>query len=235
MRVLLIEDEHKIANAIARGLQQEKYAVDVEYDGDSGMGAALSESYDLIIIDRMLPGSMEGLDVTREIRAKKIHTPILILTAKDQVRDRVSGLNAGADDYLVKPFSFEELLARVKALLRRPAETKGTVLKVADLSLDTISYEVSRSGKPIKLSSKEFALLEYLMRNRGRVLSKDNIISHVWDFDADILPNTVEVYMGYLRAKVDKPFKKSPDLIHTLRGFGYKIGNREVDVSLSRS
>ncbi len=234
MRILLIEDEHKIANAIARGLQQEKYAVDVEYDGDSGLGAALSENYDLFIIDRMLPGTMEGLGITREIRDKKIHTPILILTAKDQVRDRVTGLNAGADDYLVKPFSFEELLARVRALLRRPSETKGTILKVGGLSLDTISYEVSRDGKPINLSSKEFALLEYLMRNQGRVLSKDNIISHVWDFDADILPNTVEVYMGYLRSKVDKPFNGSSELIHTLRGFGYKIADRELDVSLSR-
>lgn len=234
MRILLIEDEHKIAGAIARGLEQEKYAVDVEYDADSGLGAALSESYDVIIIDRMLPGSMEGLDIARQVRDNKIHTPILILTAKGQIRDRVAGLNAGADDYLIKPFSFEELLARVKALLRRPSETKGTVLKVADLSLDTISYEVRRGSKSITLSSKEFALLEYMMRNQGRVLSKDNIISHVWDFDADILPNTVEVYVGYLRTKVDKPFKGSPELIHTLRGFGYKLGKKEADVSLSR-
>jgi DNA-binding response OmpR family regulator len=235
MRVLIIEDEHKIANAIARGLEQEKYAVDVEHDADSGLGAALSESYDVMIIDRMLPGSMEGLEVARQIRAKKIHAPILILTAKDQVPDRVAGLNAGADDYLIKPFSFDELLARVKALLRRPAQNQGTVLKAADLSLDTITYEVKRGSLPINLSSKEFALLEYLMRNQNRVLSKDNIIAHVWDFDADILPNTVEVYMGYLRNKIDKPFKKSPDLIHTLRGFGYKLGQKDSRVSLSRS
>src|SRR5581483_8096356 len=221
MRVLVIEDEHKIANAIARGLQQEKYAVDVEYDADDGLGAALNENYDLMIIDRMLPGSMEGLDVAKEIRSNKIHTPILILTARDQVRERVAGLNAGADDYLIKPFSFEELLARVKALLRRPSETKGTVLKVADLTLDTISYEVKRAGQLIPLCSKEFALLEYLMRNENRVLSKDNIIAHVWDFDADILPNTVEVYMGYLRSKIDKPFAKP--LLHTNRGFGYVL------------
>lgn len=222
--MLVIEDEHKIANAIKQGLAQEKYAVDVEYDGDSGLGAALNESYDVMIIDRMLPGSMEGLDIAREVRQAKIHTPILILTAKDQIRDRVAGLNAGADDYLVKPFSFEELLARVRALLRRPSESKGTVLKVGNLTLDTLSYEVKRAGQAIPLSSKEFALLEYLMRNENRVLSKNNIIAHVWDFDADILPNTVEVYMGYLRAKIDKPFKKSPELIHTLRGFGYKLG-----------
>lgn len=224
MRVLVVEDEEKIARAISNGLQQEKYAVDIETDADSGLGAALSESYDIMIIDRMLPGTMEGLDIAREVRANNIHTPILILTAKDQIHDRVIGLNAGADDYLVKPFSFDELVARVKALLRRPKENKGTVLKINNLILNTITYEVTRAGKSIALSSKEFALLEYLMRNQGRVLSKDSIISHVWDFDADILPNTVEVYMGYLRSKIDKPFKKSPELIHTLRGFGYKIG-----------
>lgn len=220
---MVIEDEHKIAGAIKRGLEQERYAVDVEFDGDSGLGAALNESYDLMIIDRMLPGTIEGLDICREIRAKSIHTPILLLTAKDQVRDKVEGLNAGADDYLVKPFSFEELLARVRALLRRPSENKGTKLEVGELSLDTLSYHVSRQGKSISLSAKEFALLEYMMRNANQVLSKDNLIAHVWDFDADILPNTVEVYIGYLRNKIDKPFKKSP-MIHTLRGFGYKLG-----------
>ena len=225
MRILVVEDEHKIAGAIKKGLEQDKYAVDVEYDADSGFGAALNEPYDLMIIDRMLPGSMEGLDIARRLREKNIHTPILLLTAKDQVRDRVAGLNAGADDYLVKPFSFEELLARVKALLRRPAETKSNVLKVGDLALDTTNYELQRGGKLIALSSKEFALLEYLMRNAGQVLSKDNIIAHVWNFDADILPNTVEVYIGYLRNKIDKPSKAKP-LLHTLRGFGYKIEAR---------
>ncbi|MBI5906667.1 response regulator transcription factor [Candidatus Saccharibacteria bacterium] len=224
MRILLIEDEHKIAAAIKQGLTQEKYAVDVEYDADSGLGAALNESYDVIIIDRMLPGSMEGLDICREIRKQGIHAPVIILSAKDQTRDRVSGLNAGADDYLVKPFSFEELLARIRALMRRPQDTQGNTLKVNDLTLDTLSYDVRRGQQPIKVSAKEFALLEYMMRNSGRVLSKDNIISHVWDFDADILPNTVEVYVGYLRNKIDKPFK-GPDLIHTLRGFGYRMGN----------
>lgn len=223
MRVLVIEDEHKIADAIKRGLSQEKYAVDVEYDADSGLGAALSEDYDLMIIDRMLPGSMEGLDICRQLRDKGKQTPIILLTAKDQIRDRVEGLNSGADDYLVKPFSFDELLARIRALLRRPAAAKGNVLKVDDLSLDTISYRVSRGGKPISLSAKEYALLEYMMRNAGQILSKDSIIAHVWDFDADILPNTVEVYMGYLRNKIDKPFRKRP-LINTLRGFGYRLG-----------
>ncbi len=225
MRILVVEDEHKIAGAIKKGLEQEKYAVDVEYDADSGYGAALNEPYDLMIIDRMLPGSMEGMDIARQLREKEIHTPILLLTAKDQIHDRVAGLNAGADDYLIKPFSFEELLARVRALLRRPAEAKSNVLKVGDLSLDTTNYELRRGSKSIVLSSKEFALLEYLMRNAGQVLSKDNIIAHVWNFDADILPNTVEVYIGYLRNKIDKPFKAKP-LLHTLRGFGYKIEAR---------
>ena len=222
MRILVIEDEHKIAGAIKKGLEQEKYAVDVEYDADSGYGAALNEPYDVMIIDRMLPGSMEGMDIVRKLREKKIHAPVLFLTAKDQIRDRVAGLNAGADDYLIKPFSFEELLARVRALLRRPSETKSNVLRVGDLTLDTTNYNVSRAGKAIILSSKEFALLEYLMRSSGQVHSKDNIIAHVWNFDADILPNTVEVYIGYLRNKIDKPFKGRP-LLHTLRGFGYKI------------
>lgn len=224
MRILVIEDEHKIANAIKAGLVQERYAVDVEYDADSGLGAALNEAYDVMVIDRMLPGSIEGLDICRQVRENGIHTPILLLTAKDQIKDKVEGLNAGADDYLIKPFSFEELLARVRALMRRPAKTSETILKVADLTLDPSSYDVRRGDKKLALSAKEFALLEYMMRNCGRVLTKDNIISHVWDFDADVLPNTVEVYVGYLRAKIDKPFNKP--LLHTRRGFGYVLGSR---------
>jgi len=224
MRILIVEDEHKIANALKQGLSQEKFAVDVEYDADSGLGAALNENYDVMVIDRMLPGSIEGVDIARKVRAANIHTPILLLTAKDQIKDRVEGLNAGADDYLVKPFSFEELLARIRALLRRPETSSGTVLQVADLTLDPVSFEVKRGNNRLELSSKEFALLEYMMRNSNRVLSKDNIISHVWDFDADILPNTVEVYVGYLRNKIDKPYNKP--LLHTQRGFGYILGDK---------
>ena len=223
MRILVVEDEHKIANSIKKGLEQESYAVDVAYDADEGLASALAEDYDVIILDRMLPGSMEGLDVCRAIRKEGKHMPVLMLTAKDQIRDRVEGLNAGADDYLIKPFSFEELLARIRALLRRPKETAGAILQVESLTLNPVNYEVKRINKTIELSQKEFALLEYLMRNTGQVLSKDNIISHVWDFDADILPNTVEVYIGYLRNKIDRPFKL-PKLIHTQRGFGYKLG-----------
>lgn len=223
MKILLVEDEHKIANAIKRGFQQERLLTDVMYDGDSGLSAALNEDYDVIILDRMLPGSVDGRAICEAVRAKGIHTPILMLTAKGEVRDRVNGLNVGADDYMVKPFSFEELLARVRALLRRPHDAVGTTLKVEDLTLDTLSFAVKRGETDIALSHTEFALLEYLMRNHGRVLSKTTIINHVWDFDADVLPNTVEAYIGYLRSKIDRPFA-GPPLIQTVRGFGYKIG-----------
>ncbi|HJP96019.1 MAG TPA: response regulator transcription factor [Candidatus Saccharimonadales bacterium] len=224
MRILVVEDEHKIARAIKEGLEEESYAVDLSFDGQEGLNAARYEEYDLIILDRMLPGGMDGAEICETLRREGNHTPVLMLTARDQVRDRVQGLNSGADDYVVKPFSFEELLARVKALLRRPHETLGEVLSVADLTLNTTSHEVRRAEKPIQVSSKEYALLEYLMRNKNKVLSKHNIITHVWDFDADILPNTVEVFVAYLRAKIDKPFN-GPALLQTVRGFGYKIGD----------
>ncbi|MFA6963524.1 MAG: response regulator transcription factor [Patescibacteria group bacterium] len=223
MRILIVEDDHKIANAVKKGLEQELYAVDISYDGKDGLGNALTNPYDLIILDRMLP-EVDGIKICEAIRKKQIHTPIIILTAKDKVGDRVEGLNAGADDYLVKPFAFEELLARVRALLRRPKNVIANVITVGDLRLDTITFEVFRGDKPIDLSSKEFALLEYMMRNSDRILTKDNIIGHVWDYDADILPNTVEVYIGYLRNKIDKPFVGKKPLIQTARGFGYKIG-----------
>lgn len=223
MRVLVVEDEHKIANAIKRGLELETYAVDVAYDGDSGLSSAQADDYDLIILDRMVPGSIDGVGICKSLRDAGDHTPVLFLTAKDQVRDRVAGLDAGADDYLVKPFAFEELLARMRALLRRPQDSVGMVLTSGSLKLDTATYAVERDGKQIHLSRREFALLEFMMRNQNRVLSKDAIMNHVWDFDADILPNTVEVYMGYLRSKIEKPFK-SPSLIHTQRGFGYIFG-----------
>jgi DNA-binding response OmpR family regulator len=225
MKLLVVEDEHKIANALKQGLEQESYAVDVAYDGDQGLANALGSNYDLILLDRMLPGSIDGLELCRQLRGKNIHTPILMLTAKDGVNDRVSGLDSGADDYLAKPFAFEELLARIRALLRRPQDATSPILKVGDLTLDPADYVVKRAGTEIALSKREFALLEYLMRNPGRILSKQRIIGHVWDFDADILPNTVEVYMGYLRNKIDKPFK-GRNLIKTIRGFGYKLGNQ---------
>ncbi len=219
MRILVVEDTKRIAEAIKSGLEQEGYAVDVEHDGDEGLRTALHGPYDLIVLDIMLP-TLDGISVCRELRKSKVKTPILMLTAKSQNYDVVSGLDAGADDYLPKPFSFEVLLARIRALLRRPQDTASDTLSVGDLTLQTSKRKVTRGGKQIDLSRKEYALLEYLLRNTDKACSKSNIIEHVWDFDADILPNTLEVFITYLRAKVDKPFKKP--LIHTVRGFGYK-------------
>lgn len=221
MRILVIEDEHKIARAIKRALEQESYAVDVCYDGDEGYAMATTEPYDVMIIDRMMPGSYDGISIIKEVRSEKIHTPILVLTALGAVQDKTTGLDSGADDYLVKPFAIEELLARVRALLRRPVEQHSSTLSIDDLTLDPASFTVKRGDTLISLTSKEFGLLEYFMRNKDRILTKDNIISHVWDYDADILPNTVEVYVKYLRNKVDKPF--GSNLIQTVRGFGYRL------------
>lgn len=221
MRVLVVEDEHKIAGALKRALEQESYAVDVCYDGDDGYAMATTEPYDVAIIDRMLPGDHDGLSIVKAMREAKIHTPVLLLTALGSIGDKTEGLDSGADDYLIKPFALEELLARVRALIRRPVEVQSTTLSAGDLTMDTTTYQVVRAGKDIQLTSKEFALLEYLLRNQGRPISKDVIIAHVWDYDADILPNTVEVYIKYLRNKIDAPFKKP--LIHTARGFGYKL------------
>lgn len=221
MRVLIVEDEHKIARALAKALEQETYAVDIAYDGDEGFAMATTEPYDVAIIDRMLPGAYDGIGIVKGMRDAKVHTPVLFLSALDSITERTAGLDAGADDYLVKPFALEELLARVRALLRRPTEQQSDTLTAGDLTLDTITYSVKRRDTPIQLTSKEYALLEYLMRNQGRPISKEVIISHVWDYDADILPNTVEVYVKYLRNKVDAPF--DTPLIHTVRGFGYKL------------
>ncbi|MFC1790254.1 response regulator transcription factor [Patescibacteria group bacterium] len=223
MKVLIVEDEHKIAQAIKKGLEQEAYVVDLAYDGETGFDLASTEEYEVIILDLMLP-KMNGLTFCRKLRQEeKIHTPILILTARGQVDDRVKGLDAGADDYLSKPFVFEELLARIRALARRPKETVMEVLKYQDLKLDPVKFEVSRAGQNINLSRREFALLRYLLKNQKKILTKDQIISHVWDYEADILPNTVEVYIGNLRKKVDQPFPKRKSLIQTVRGFGYKL------------
>ncbi len=223
MRVLIVEDDHKIANALKKALTQEKYAVDVSYDGDDGHAMATTEPYDIMIIDRMIPGEYNGVEIIKELRQAKIHTPVILLTALGSTSDKTTGLDSGADDYLVKPFALSELLARIRALLRRPTSQTTNILQLSDLTLDTNTFEVARSGKPISLTSKEYALLEYLLRNQNRILTKDEITSHVWDYDADILPNTVEVYVKYLRDKIDKPF--GTQLIQTVRGFGYKIGD----------
>jgi DNA-binding response OmpR family regulator len=225
MKLLIIEDDIKIATALKKGLGQERFAVDLVHTGPSGLASALEDDYDLIVVDRMLPGGLDGLTVTQELRRKSKTMPVLMLTAKDRINDRVDGLNAGADDYLVKPFAFEELLARVRALLRRPSDQFIDCLAYDTLTLDPQTYEVKRGTTLIQLSKREFSLLEYLMRNADRTVAKETIMNHVWDFDADILPNTVEVYIGYLRKKIDNPFPGQKALIHTIRGFGYKLGS----------
>ncbi|MBN1263197.1 MAG: response regulator transcription factor [Candidatus Pacebacteria bacterium] len=224
MKVLIIEDEHKIANAIKKGLEQESFSVDVAFDGELGFDLASSEDYDAIVLDLMLP-KLNGLELCRRLRQEEnVHTPILMLTAKGQLEDRVNGLNAGADDYLAKPFAFTELLARIRALSRRPKQLLNDVLVCRNLTCNTRDFEVRRAGKKINLSKKEFALLEYFLRYQGKVLTKNQIINAVWNYDSDILPNTVEVYVGYLRNKIDRPFKNKEPLIQTVRGFGYKMG-----------
>ncbi len=223
MKILVIEDEHHIANAIKKGLEQERFAVDVAYDGTEGFDLATSEHYDCILLDLMLPG-MDGVTICKELRTNNNHTPILMLTARGETQDKIKGLNAGADDYLTKPFSFEELLARIRALVRRPTTMTATKLMVESITLNPKTFLVKRGATTIQLSHKEFELLEYMMRHPHVILTKDDIISHVWNFDADILPNTIEVYIKNLRSKIDVPFKKEKPLITTVRGFGYKLG-----------
>lgn len=221
MRILVIEDEQKLARAIKRALELQNYAVDLAFDGESGLDLAVGENaYGVIISDVMLP-KLSGFEVCQHLRQEKIQTPVLLLTAKGQVEDKVAGLDAGADDYLVKPFSFEELFARLRALVRRPPEQQESVLKIADLELDPIGLRVTRAGQEVQLSAREFALLEYLLRNKNQVLSKEKIVAHVWDYEADVLPSTVEVHIKHLRDKIDKSFKTK--LIQTVRGFGYQL------------
>lgn len=227
VKILIIEDEHRIAASLKKGLEQERYVVDVSYDGVDGFDLAASNTYDLIVLDLMLP-KMDGLSICRNLRLQSIHTPILILTAKGQTEDKVDGLDCGADDYLTKPFAFEELLARIRALLRRPQTPQTSQLSVEDLTMNLEGFQVKRNGKLIELSGKEFSLLEYLMRHSEKIISKQQLIDHVWDYDANILPNTIEVYIKNLRRKIDIPFKDSHQLIHTIRGFGYRLGRGDV-------
>jgi len=222
MKILVIEDEQRIATYIKKGLEIKSYVVDLAYDGETGYDLASSEDYDLIILDRMLP-KMDGVTLCQKLRTENIHTPVLMLTAKTEVDDRVVGLDAGADDYLGKPFAFVELLARIRALIRRPQKQNSDILQTQDLSVNTISYEVKRSGKIIDLSKKEFALLEFLLRNKGQVFDKDKLVEQVWSYDSNVLSNTAQVYIGYLREKIDRDFPDKPEIIKTIRGFGYKI------------
>lgn len=225
MHALIVEDEQRIAAFLERGLKEEGYSVDVVHDGNDALDWAVAAEYDVIVLDVLLPGR-DGYSVCRALRARGVKTPVLMLTAKDSVDDRVTGLDSGADDYLVKPFAFRELLARLRALTRRQGETKSTELHVADLSLDTLTRTARRGDKRIELTTKEYSLLEYLMRNPNRVLSRTLIAEHVWGFDFYSESNVVDVYIRYLRRKIDDEAEHK--LIKTVRGAGYRI-SAELD------
>ena len=220
MRILLVEDDRKVASFIRKGLMEEGHAVDVAPDGETGLAMGLDRPHDVIVLDVMLPGK-SGVQVVRELRQAKVATPVLLLTARDAVEDKVQGLDAGADDYLTKPFAFAELLARVRALLRRGATTQVPLIQVADLTLDPARRTVKRGGEPIPLTNREFALLEYFMRNPGRVLTRTMITEHVWDYSFDSATNVIDVYVNYLRRKIDAGRERK--LIHTVRGVGYVL------------
>lgn len=220
MRILIVEDEKKVASFIKRGLEEEDFAVDIAYDGDSGAEMAKEGQYDLILMDVMLP-KKDGLSAIKEIRSENIIAPILCLTAKDTVEDIVAGLDIGSDDYLTKPFAFSELIARVRALIRRGNQDRGAELFFADLRLDPVGHKVWRGNNEIELTGKEYALLEYFMRNPNQVLTRTMIAEHVWDYTFDSFTNIIDVYVNYLRKKIDFNFSKK--LIHTVRGVGYVL------------
>lgn len=226
MRILVVEDEAGVAGFIEQGLKETGYTVDVARNGTDGLEYALAYEYDAIVLDIMLP-KMNGLDVLKEIRTRRVKSPVLLLTARDSVDDRVHGLNIGADDYLVKPFAFPELLARIRALLRRPPLQVDGNLQLGDLEMDIPKREVHRAGKSIELSPREFALLELLLRHPNQVLSRTQILEHVWNFDFYSDTNVVDVYIGYLRRKLDREFE--PPLIHTVRGVGFRLSEDARD------
>ena len=220
MRILIVEDEKKIADFIKRGLKEEGYSADIAQDGEKGHFLATTETYDLIVLDIMLPG-MDGITLCKKLRNEKILSPVLMLTARETVKDKVAGLDAGADDYMVKPFAFEEFLARVRALLRQKNMGAITKLEAGPLTLDLVTHKVERSGVEISLTQKEYALLEYLMRNKGSVVTRTMISEHVWDINFDTFTNVIDVYITYLRNKIDHDHKHK--LIVTMRGRGYML------------
>jgi heavy metal response regulator len=224
MRLLVVEDDKNIAHFVKKGLEENYFAVDMAYDGEEGLYLALHERYDLLILDIMLPKT-NGIEILESIRERGVNTPVIFLTAKDTERDIVQGLNVGADDYMVKPFSINELLARVKAILRRGKSEIVSEFTVADLTMDTKTHKVFRGGKRIDLTPKEYALLEYLMRNEGQVVTRTMISECIWDYHFDSLTNVVDVHIYHLRNKIDKGFK--PKLLHTIKGVGYVLEKRD--------
>ncbi len=220
MRILVVEDEKKVASFIKKGLEEEFFSVDIVFNGRDGLDRASTEEYDLLILDVMIP-FIDGFTLTKELRKRKITTPILLLTVKDSIGDKVEGLDAGADDYLTKPFAFEELTARVRALLRRSENQKSTILTAADLKVDLVSHGVTRNDSEIILTQKEYSILEYLLRNKNKIISRIKLIEHVYDYHFDTETNVIDVYINKLRSKVDQGFDKK--LIHTVRGSGYVL------------
>lgn len=222
MRILVVEDEKLLGESLKTGLGDENFAVDLLQDGQAAYEQAVTEEYDVILLDIMLPG-IDGIAICKKLREEKNYTPIIMLTAKDTVDDKVIGLNSGADDYLIKPFSFEELLARIRSVVRRTT-TKDPVLAVDTLVLNPITHIVTRSGREIELTGKEYALLEYFMHHPGHVLTREQILNHVWDYSTDLMSNIIEVLMKRLREKIDKNFPEQKSLFTTVRGLGYKLG-----------
>lgn len=226
MRILLVEDEEKVARFITVGLKAERFAVDSASDGKTGLQMATLNPYDLLIVDLMLPG-MSGTELIRRVRRQNTDVPIVVLTARDALSDKLANFESGADDYLTKPFAFAELLVRIKALLRRGAVPRANVIQIADLEIDRLAHQVRRAGTTIKLTAKEYGLLEYLATNAGRVLSRTMIVEHVWDQSFEGLTNIVDVYVRQLRAKIDEPFDTK--LIHTVRSVGYVINENGLE------
>ena len=221
MRVLLVEDEHRLSSVLKKGLEEDGFAVDAAFDGEEGLFLAQSEDYDLILLDVMLP-KMDGIEVCRRLRGQNIKTPVLMLTAKSQVEDKVAGLDSGADDYLTKPFAFLELRSRIQALLRRSRQEASPLLTLADLELDPIRHKVARAVRPVDLTPKEFAVLEFLLRRKNEVVTRTMITEHVWDYNFEGMSNVVDVFMAAIRRKIDKG--TAVKLIHTIHGVGYKAG-----------